>query len=82
MRYGRIKCCKIIGFDAVFEKKLVILSVKRRKMTLTSRVRILLWDRINRGPVFQQVWHVKEPPLLNAVSARYRSKFAVLSPKL
>jgi hypothetical protein len=32
------------------------------------------------GPVPQQVWHVKEPLLLKAVSAKHRSKFADLSP--
>jgi hypothetical protein len=38
------------------------------------------WDRINRGPVLQQVWHVIEPSLLKAVSAKHRSKFASPSP--
>jgi hypothetical protein len=38
------------------------------------------WDRINGGPVSQQLWHVKEPSLLKTISAKHRSKFAALSP--
>jgi hypothetical protein len=34
----------------------------------------------NGDPVSQQVWHIKELSLLKAVSAKYRSKFAALSP--
>jgi hypothetical protein len=30
--------------------------------------------------MLQKVWHVKEPSLLKAVSAKHRFKFAVLSP--
>jgi hypothetical protein len=37
-------------------------------------------DLKNGGPVSQYVWHVKEPSLLKAVSAKHRSKFAALSP--
>jgi hypothetical protein len=37
------------------------------------------YDLKNGGPVSQKVWHVKEPSLLKAVSAKHRSKFAALS---
>jgi hypothetical protein len=37
------------------------------------------YDLKNGGPVSQQVWHIKEPSLLKAVSAKHRSKFAALS---
>jgi hypothetical protein len=36
-------------------------------------------DRTNRGPVSQWVWHVKEPSLLKAMSAKHRSKFGAPS---
>jgi hypothetical protein len=56
-------------------------------MILMSRIRIPLWDvgvglpdRIKRGPVLQQLWHVKELSLLKAVIAKHTSKFAALSP--
>jgi hypothetical protein len=38
------------------------------------------YDLKNGGPVSQKVWHVKEPSLLKAVSAKHRSKCAALSP--
>jgi hypothetical protein len=31
-------------------------------------------------PCRSRLWHVKEPPLLKAISAKHRSKFAALSP--
>jgi hypothetical protein len=34
----------------------------------------------NGTPESQQVWHVKEPSLLKAISAKQRTKFAALSP--
>jgi hypothetical protein len=37
------------------------------------------YDLKNGGSVSQYVWHVKEPSLLKAVSAKHRSKFAALS---
>jgi hypothetical protein len=37
------------------------------------------YDLKNGGPVSQYVWHVQEPSLLKAVSAKHRSKFAALS---
>jgi hypothetical protein len=44
------------------------------------RCRSFGWDRINRDPMSQQVWHEKQPSLLKAISARHRCKFAALSP--
>jgi hypothetical protein len=41
--------------------------------------RFLGRDSINRGPMLQQVWYVKEPLLLRAISAKHGSKFAALS---
>ena len=38
------------------------------------------YDLKNGGPVSQYAWHVNEPSLLKAVSAKHRSKFAALSP--
>jgi hypothetical protein len=35
---------------------------------------------LNRGPVSLQVWHVKEPSLLKAISANHRSKYAAVPP--
>jgi hypothetical protein len=34
------------------------------------------YDLKNKGPVSQQVLHVKDPSLLKAISAKHRSKFA------
>jgi hypothetical protein len=58
-------------------------------MSLTSGVPIpfldvvagpLLDETINRGPVSQQVWHVKKLSLIKAISAKLRFKFAAQSP--
>jgi hypothetical protein len=38
------------------------------------------YDLKNGGPILKQVYHAKEPPLLKAISAKHRSKFAALSP--
>jgi hypothetical protein len=38
------------------------------------------YDLKNGAPVAQQMWHVKDPLLLKAISANHKSNFAALSP--
>jgi hypothetical protein len=40
------------------------------------------WDRKNRGPISQQVWHDKDPPCSKALSAERRPKFYSPSPAM
>jgi hypothetical protein len=54
--------------------------VESSSPTVRRGCRSFGWDHINRDPVSQQVWHVKELSQLKAISAKSRSKFAVLSP--
>jgi hypothetical protein len=70
-----------------FKNRTFSVYAQKQQYSIIQIHHLIFWDfsgtvyfHIKGGHVSQQVWHIKKPALLKAISAKHRSKFAALSP--